>query len=495
MPCQPHEVWCSHPHFNSSRYWFTYDFGAHYVVEVVAVLSIIGSLLICTSFAVWPDLRRATSRHILVFLSVADLGASLTNAVGALDFVGEGDSCKAQAFSFVYWSLSFVLWSSCMAIYLYVSIVQDNVLKARGLLIPFHVVCWGLPLIMAVSALAAGALGQSSSGSTLGWCWVAVQPKHPSGIKCGSSLVLWMALTLKMWELLSYVVIPFLYFSVKCHIRKEVSACFWKNVLPAHSLTAHHCFKKRGGGGYCLCTTQNKLSSLQPGQDSKFRVFVDYDARSGGDVFIAERLLYSGTEAILLPGYAGHVTIEKSCTGLKVQKSQTHRNFLHATTTMGMQHLHMSTWSADHWFRCSRGPSCFISHKISKSDSSDLASKMLLGANKSCTSQHAVAEGGYASEVVYKKTRNSTPQEKALHFFFWIGHCMLAVWALETWLRNFAFFETRAYCTTIEGAGKSGLGAYCISVINSPGELFFSNTTFWEGSFSQAHMFYFLSSP
>ena len=51
---------------------------------------------------------------------------------------------------------------------------------------------------------------------------------------------------------------------------------------------------------------------------------------------------------------------------------------------------------------------------------------------KSCITQHVVAQCGYAPEVV-RNEHSLTLQKKALHCFFWISHCMLAVGALETW--------------------------------------------------------------
>lgn len=213
---------CDNPLFNNSALWFSYAFGSHYLAAVTACLSATGSLLIITSFAVWPVLRRATSRQILVFLSVADLGASITNAVGALHYM-QGAPCHAQAFFTIVWSMSFILWSTCLAVYLYVSIVQDNIVRARRLMVLFHMLCWGLPLLMAVVALQQKALGSSSSTSTVGWCWINVSPQSPPGWRCGDAMMLWMMLTMKFWESLSYIVIPTLYILIRRHIRREVS--------------------------------------------------------------------------------------------------------------------------------------------------------------------------------------------------------------------------------------------------------------------------------
>ena len=63
-----------------------------------------------------------------------------------------------------------------------------------------------------------------------------------------------------------------------------------------------------------------------------------------------------------------------------------------------------------------------------------VASKMSHGVNKSGITQHVVAQGGYASEVV-RNSQNTAwrCRKKLCIFFFWISHCMLGVGALETW--------------------------------------------------------------
>ena len=66
-----------------------------------------------------------------------------------------------------------------------------------------------------------------------------------------------------------------------------------------------------------------------------------------------------------------------------------------------------------------------------------VSSKMSHRVNKSCITQHVVAQGGYASEVARNSQNTAGRCRKKLCIFFsWISHCMLAVGALdwlETW--------------------------------------------------------------
>ena len=61
-----------------------------------------------------------------------------------------------------------------------------------------------------------------------------------------------------------------------------------------------------------------------------------------------------------------------------------------------------------------------------------VTSKMSHGVNESCITQHVVAQGGYASEVV-RSSQNTAwrCRKKLCFFFFWISHCMPAVGDLD----------------------------------------------------------------
>ena len=188
---------------------------------VIGLLSAVAALLIIVTSLAIPTLRRATSRRLLVYLSIADLVASLSNAVGALHFfipIG----CYWQAAFTVAGNLSSVLWSTCFAVYLYICIVRDNVALARRLEIAFHLICWGCPVVVAAAGLQQEAYGSTAFKATVGWCWIRLQPVHPLHWDCWKAGLLWMLLSLKGWECASYAIIPTLYFKAKYSIRHEL---------------------------------------------------------------------------------------------------------------------------------------------------------------------------------------------------------------------------------------------------------------------------------
>ncbi|KJE89508.1 hypothetical protein CAOG_00965 [Capsaspora owczarzaki ATCC 30864] len=175
-------------------------------------LSIVGCVLIILSFVLLKDLR-ATSRQLLVFLSLADLVTAMGNMVGVLTD-DTGTLCVIQSSFTTYSSIASFLWTSSIALYLYLSIARESQrLAARS--IPFlHVFSWLTPACIIIAALACEVLGSDDfSATTVGWCWIKSNVKYD---------LFWKLFAGKGWEIASYISVPILYFFVKRKIRVEL---------------------------------------------------------------------------------------------------------------------------------------------------------------------------------------------------------------------------------------------------------------------------------
>lgn len=184
----------------------------------VCALSMFGCIIIIVSYALWPSLR-SKSRFLLACLSVGDymnatgLGVSSISPLDAYD--SDTVSCKLQAVLTTLGPLLSFFWTSCIAIYLYITIVRGNGELADKLIIVFNLVSVLVPAVVTGVALGKGKLGYTKYGDTAGWCWI-------SGNISSSDTHLWMVLTGKGWEILSYVVVVVLYVLIKVHIWREV---------------------------------------------------------------------------------------------------------------------------------------------------------------------------------------------------------------------------------------------------------------------------------
>ncbi|KAM5248728.1 G-protein coupled receptor 157 [Ctenodactylus gundi] len=197
------------------------------VVLLSCVLSALGSGLLVATHALWPDLR-GRARRLLLFLSLADLLSAASYFYGVLrDFAGPSWDCVLQGALSTFANTSSFFWTVAIALYLYLSIVRAaRAPPTDRLLWAFHVVSWGVPLVITVAAVALKKIGYDASDVSVGWCWVDLEAEDR---------VLWMLLTGKLWEMLAYVLLPALYFLVRKHIiRAHEALSEYRPICEAH---------------------------------------------------------------------------------------------------------------------------------------------------------------------------------------------------------------------------------------------------------------------
>lgn len=189
-----------------------------YSILAVCVLSFLGSSLILISYVLFKTIR-SRSRHILVCLSVADLGVAVSNGTGLL---GSHSSsiCQGQAAAATFFGASCLLWTIALAVYLYAAVVlQWQVIKNIRIMIVFYVICWGIPLAVTGTLIGMNLLGGRPSSVT-GWQgWWCVLKPDISNVK--STIFIFLAS--ELWAYLAYILVPILYFRTRFHIQKEVS--------------------------------------------------------------------------------------------------------------------------------------------------------------------------------------------------------------------------------------------------------------------------------
>ncbi|XP_032719220.1 G-protein coupled receptor 157 [Lontra canadensis] len=203
------------------------------VVLLSCVLSALGSGLLVATHALWPDLR-TRARRLLLFLSLADLLSAASYFYGVLqDFAGPSWDCVLQGALSTFANTSSFFWTVAIALYLYLSIVRAAREPPAGrLLWAFHVVSWGVPLVITVAAVALKKIGYDASDVSVGWCWIDLEAEDR---------LLWMLLTGKLWEMLAYVTLPVLYFLIRKHINRAHEALSeYRPILSeAHRLQRH----------------------------------------------------------------------------------------------------------------------------------------------------------------------------------------------------------------------------------------------------------------
>lgn len=179
-------------------------------------LSILGSSFIIVTYFLWKDLR-STSRKILGYISFADfcLAASALDGLWHSRMTSsDHPSCKAQSFVTTTASLWSFFWTTFLAVFLYMIVMKKKRREAEIIFKVFHVFGWGIPLVIVGIALGEDKLGNDFDKVTPGWCW----------INSTEDKIFWMWITGKAWEISSCILCFLLFFLLRLHIRKKVSA-------------------------------------------------------------------------------------------------------------------------------------------------------------------------------------------------------------------------------------------------------------------------------
>lgn len=212
----------------------------------VCMLSVLGSSMIILTYWGFRS-TRSPSRRLLVYLSLTDLVTALSNGVGVMvNFQYTSIGCQAQAAVATFSSMSSYFWTVFLAVYLYLWIVHDKQELAQKLVVWFHVMAWGLPMVIVVTALGLNVLGldetyfysdHSSPSVTAGWCFIRSTYDYTANVspqpsKSGRAVPpkwfnghwqeFWMMMAGGGWELLAYIICPVFYILTTRHIYLEV---------------------------------------------------------------------------------------------------------------------------------------------------------------------------------------------------------------------------------------------------------------------------------
>ena len=189
------------------------------ITTVATSLSILGCIVIFLAHKVWVDIR-SNSRKILVYITIADLFTALGYLFGLQSHWKS--ACVFQSFVTTASSMMSFFWTTCMALYLYVVSIKVNTELGRRIIFLFHCIAWAVPLLITLVALLAGKLGKSCVG-TAKWCWI--KEDHCFGNLTSSKpkfeSIMWMLVTGKFWEILSYIFILAVYARIFIYVRQQ----------------------------------------------------------------------------------------------------------------------------------------------------------------------------------------------------------------------------------------------------------------------------------
>ncbi|OWF41254.1 G-protein coupled receptor 157-like [Mizuhopecten yessoensis] len=203
-------------------------------------LSIIGASIIFLTYNV--EVRNARirqTRRLLMFLTVADIMTACGILTGTIRYAvihqqhdvitikeheylctHPDEICIAQSMITTFSGMASFCWTLVIGIHLIVSLRPSSAVsdpERPWSEIKAHVICWGLPGVITMTALGYDMLGENFSIGTGPWCWIKVCLKE----RKVSTMYIWMAVTGKGWDIITYVVSMVFFILLVFYLRRR----------------------------------------------------------------------------------------------------------------------------------------------------------------------------------------------------------------------------------------------------------------------------------
>jgi len=145
-----------------------------FAVIITCALSILGSLFIIISFALFKDFQSSQSRRLLFILSFCDLLTAVAYLIRiGKDPVGKTDSakCEIQSALNIFANQASFFWTDFIALFVFLS-RKYGVKQATRFIPWFHIISWGIPLILMSLVIGFDMWGYDNGAATADWCWI-----------------------------------------------------------------------------------------------------------------------------------------------------------------------------------------------------------------------------------------------------------------------------------------------------------------------------------
>ncbi|XP_067932855.1 G-protein coupled receptor 157-like [Watersipora subatra] len=206
---------------------------SYYIMMIImSALSIIGSITLVA--IILADRKSLVARQLLIYLSLCDFLVALFNLLGLLWYYTDKQSdlfCSIQSGFSISSAIASFLWTFCIALNIYLTVVHQNKIIQKKLKYLPHIICWGIPAIIAIASACSDVLGYDPCVEVVSTCWI-------NTCKLGNvywKVLCWQMFTGKFWEILVYIGVAVLYGLVKCHISRHLKRIKSHSKTPASS--------------------------------------------------------------------------------------------------------------------------------------------------------------------------------------------------------------------------------------------------------------------
>ncbi len=139
---------------------------------LLSIVSCLFSLFVMLTYFMFPEMRKKLFMKLIFYMSLADFGM---NVVSAFGFPPDGSAlCWIQGMCQIYFAISSWLWTTVLSYSIYSLMKYEKIYHSER---ATHILCWGLPLLLAVIPIANFDYGAPSPDYQ--WCYLTSRGAHP----------------------------------------------------------------------------------------------------------------------------------------------------------------------------------------------------------------------------------------------------------------------------------------------------------------------------
>eukprot|EP01038_Epipyxis_sp_PR26KG_P015427 gene15427-20811_t len=177
--------------------------------QIPAGLSILGSCAVMATFIVFSDLRKLRYVQLVFFASLNDLIAAIGIAQGSTR--DNSPSCWFQGIATNFNFLSSIFWTTIISYQMWLVVRYGRIITDKDMIL-IHLLCWGLPLLVALLPLTTNTYGNPYGDSE--WCFISNNSDSPP-----YGQLLWAILSFYGWLWLAIIISIFLLIKVAIQLR------------------------------------------------------------------------------------------------------------------------------------------------------------------------------------------------------------------------------------------------------------------------------------
>ena len=197
-------------------------------------MSCVGSVAMVLIYLAWKDIRKRGAQSIVTFIAIADFFTAASYLSGSVNIITHynvtdqqkcdefATFCEIESYVMTLAGMSSYLWTIILAFYFYniTSSRRSNREAATKLMPIYHLVAWGIPVLVAFPLLCFGKLTYAPFVGGV-WCYVMVHGSFQHTESFSENHIS-VAVAVKLPEIIAYVLILLLYLATVVNIRRQV---------------------------------------------------------------------------------------------------------------------------------------------------------------------------------------------------------------------------------------------------------------------------------